>query len=62
MYTGDNDQWYISTANFIRSIRHFKIDLRLASATYLSGVHLQVAQASSLENIEFYMRYNSDTP
>ncbi len=54
---------YLNTANFMRSIRNFKIDLRIAPAgTYLAGIHWQVAQASSLENIEFYMRYNSDTP
>ncbi|KAG7286304.1 hypothetical protein NEMBOFW57_008612 [Staphylotrichum longicolle] len=63
VYTGDNEEWYLNTANFMRSIRNFKIDLRIAPAgTYLAGIHWQVAQASSLENIEFYMRYNSDTP
>jgi hypothetical protein len=47
----------------MRSIRNFKIDLRIAPANiYLAGIHWQVAQASSLENIIFYMRYNSDTP
>lgn len=47
----------------MRSVRNFKIDLRIAPHDiYLAGIHWQVAQASSLENIEFYMRYNSETP
>ncbi|CAG9998333.1 unnamed protein product [Clonostachys byssicola] len=29
---------------------------------YICGIHWQVAQASSLENIEFYMLYNSEVP
>lgn len=54
---------YLNTANFLRSIRNFKIDIRLTNPTaYICGIHWQVAQATSLENIEFYMLYNSDSP
>jgi hypothetical protein len=45
----------------LRSIRNFKIDIRLTDPTlYICGIHWQVSQATSLENIEFYMVYNSD--
>lgn len=54
---------YLNTANFYRSIRNFKIDIRLTNpGAYICAIHWQVAQATSLENIEFYMQYNSDIP
>lgn len=47
----------------MRSVKNFKIDIRPASPwSYLCGIHWQVAQATSLENIEFYMLYESDVP
>ncbi|KAJ4230740.1 hypothetical protein NW757_013954 [Fusarium falciforme] len=62
-YVADDVGWYLNTANFLRSIRNFKIDIRLTDpGAYVCGIHWQVAQASSLENIEFYMQYNSDVP
>ncbi|OBT80414.1 hypothetical protein VF21_00738 [Pseudogymnoascus sp. 05NY08] len=63
VYISDNVEWYLNTANFLRSVRNFKIDIRPASPwSYLCGIHWQVAQATSLENIEFYMLYESDVP
>lgn len=63
VYVGDNEEWYLNTANFYRSIRNFKMDIRLTNPTaYVCAIHWQVAQATSLENIEFYMQYNSDIP
>ncbi|KAM6526030.1 hypothetical protein FSOLCH5_002161 [Fusarium solani] len=62
-YVEDNVGWYLNTANFLRSIKNFKIDIRLTDpGAYVCAIHWQVAQASSLENIEFYMQYNSDIP
>ncbi|KAL2759071.1 glycoside hydrolase family 55 protein [Sodiomyces alcalophilus JCM 7366] len=62
-YIDDNVGWYLNTANFLRSIKNFKIDIRLTDPyAYVCAIHWQVAQASSLENIEFYMQYNSDVP
>ena len=62
-YIDDNVGWYLNTANFLRSIKNFKIDIRLTDPyAYVCAIHWQVAQASSLENIEFYMQYNSDMP
>ncbi|RSL89261.1 hypothetical protein CDV31_015909 [Fusarium ambrosium] len=61
VYISDNEQWYLNTANFLRSIRNFKIDIRLTDPyAYVCAIHWQVAQATSLENIEFYMLYNSE--
>lgn len=54
---------YLNTANFLRSVKNFKIDIRAASPwAYICGIHWQVAQATSLENIEFYMLFESDVP
>ncbi|EGX89976.1 LysM domain protein [Cordyceps militaris CM01] len=62
-YIGDNVGWYLNTANFLRSIRNFKIDIRLTDPyAYVCAIHWQVAQGSSLENIEFYMLFNKDVP
>jgi hypothetical protein len=62
-YIDDNVGWYLNTANFLRSIKNFKMDIRLTDPlAYICAIHWQVAQASSLENIEFYMQYNSDNP
>ncbi|KAL3954473.1 hypothetical protein ACCO45_010036 [Purpureocillium lilacinum] len=66
VYISDNEQWwvaYLNTANFLRSVKNFKIDIRKASPwSYMCAIHWQVAQATSLENIEFYMLYESDVP
>ncbi|KAH8672181.1 LysM domain protein [Ilyonectria robusta] len=62
-YIADNVGWYLNTANFLRSIKNFKIDIRLTDpCAHVCAIHWQVGQASSLENIEFYMQYNSDVP
>ncbi|RYP21256.1 hypothetical protein DL767_009308 [Monosporascus sp. MG133] len=63
VYVSDDEEWYVNTANFLRSVRNFRIDIRPANPwSYLCGIHWQVAQATSLENIEFYMLYESDVP
>ncbi|KAF7180792.1 hypothetical protein CNMCM7691_010083 [Aspergillus felis] len=62
-YVSDNGQWYVNQNNFLRSIKNFKIDIRPTNpSAYVCGIHWQVAQGTSLENIEFYMLYNSDVP
>ncbi|KAL5048229.1 hypothetical protein BDW71DRAFT_205766 [Aspergillus fruticulosus] len=62
-YIGDNAQWYVNQNNFLRSIKNFKIDIRATDpSAYVCAIHWQVAQGTSLENIEFYMLYNSDVP
>ncbi|KAI2907774.1 CAZyme family GH55 [Aspergillus niger] len=56
VYTGDDTEWYINQNNFLRSIRNFKMDItRTDPNAYVCAIHWQVAQGTSLENIEFYM-------
>lgn len=63
IYVSAHAQSYLSTANCMYSIRNFKTHLRIAPASIcLAGVHWQVALASSLQNVKFYIRYNSGTP
>ncbi|KAJ6500510.1 exo-beta-1,3-glucanase [Mycena sanguinolenta] len=57
---GNGAQWYLNQNNFFRSVRNFIIDTTLVPPTaYGTGIHWQVAQATSLMNIEFRM---SDAP
>ncbi|KAL6234792.1 hypothetical protein BDW75DRAFT_230891 [Aspergillus navahoensis] len=63
VYVSDNEEWYVNQNNFLRSIKNFKIDIRPTDpSAYICAIHWQVAQGTSLENIEFYMLYNSDVP
>ncbi|RMJ21385.1 hypothetical protein PHISP_07749, partial [Aspergillus sp. HF37] len=63
VYVSDTEEWYLNTSNFLRNIKNFKIDIRLTDpSAYVCAIHWQVAQGTSLENIEFYMLYNSDVP
>ncbi|KAJ6547053.1 exo-beta-1,3-glucanase [Mycena capillaripes] len=57
---GNGAQWYQNQNNFFRSVRNFIIDVRRVPPTASgTGIHWQVAQATSLVNLEFYM---SDAP
>ncbi|KAK0185856.1 exo-beta-1,3-glucanase [Armillaria mellea] len=49
--------WYASTNNFLRSVRNFVIDVTRVPAekSQGTGIHWQVAQATSLFNIKFVM-------
>ncbi|KAI2630636.1 pectate lyase superfamily protein-domain-containing protein [Hypoxylon sp. NC1633] len=51
--------WYINQNNFFRQVRNFIIDTTDAPLDKGSGIHWQVAQATSLQNIVFNM--NPDT-
>jgi hypothetical protein len=49
--------------NFLRSVRNFIIDVRpTPSDAQVCGIHWQVAQGTSLENIHFYMKKFKDDP
>lgn len=51
-----NCRRYINTNNFLRNVRNFKMDItRTDPNAYVCAIHWQVAQGTSLENIEFYM-------
>ncbi|KAM6513794.1 hypothetical protein FALCPG4_015007 [Fusarium falciforme] len=50
---GNDQQYYINTANFYRQIRNLKIDIsQVKTEQRVVGLHYQVAQATSLQNIE----------
>ncbi|KKZ60312.1 glucan 1,3-beta-glucosidase [[Emmonsia] crescens] len=54
-YTNTGANWYTNQNNFFRSVRNFVIDLTGMDQGSGSGIHWQVAQASSLQNIRFEM-------
>lgn len=43
-----------SQNNFMRQIRNFIVDISLANMFEVAGIHWQVAQATSLQNIFFF--------
>ncbi|KAH6845713.1 pectate lyase superfamily protein-domain-containing protein [Chaetomium sp. MPI-CAGE-AT-0009] len=50
---GGDQQWYVNTANFYRQIRNVIIDVRDAPVKETTAcLHYQVAQATSLQNVE----------
>ncbi|KAJ4157126.1 hypothetical protein NW754_008768 [Fusarium falciforme] len=50
---GNDQQYYINTANFCRQIRDLEIDIsQVKTEQGVVGLHYQVAQATSLQNIE----------
>ncbi|KND92912.1 Glucan 1,3-beta-glucosidase [Tolypocladium ophioglossoides CBS 100239] len=54
-YDNQGNNWFTNQNNFYRQIRNFKIDLTGLPKTAGTGIHWQVAQATSLQNIEFNM-------
>ncbi|KAJ7184277.1 exo-beta-1,3-glucanase [Mycena filopes] len=60
---GNGAQWYTNQNNFFRSIRNFVIDVTRVPATAAqgTGIHWQVAQATSLMNIVFQMSTAANT-
>ncbi|CAO3665510.1 unnamed protein product [Umbelopsis vinacea] len=59
---GAKGNWFVNQDNFYRQIRNFVIDLTQTKATAgTTGIHWQVAQATSLTNIVFQMSTASNT-
>ncbi|KAE9376033.1 glycoside hydrolase family 55 protein [Stipitochalara longipes BDJ] len=58
VYTGGNNEYYLDTNNFFRQIRYLFIDMSHCTTSGVKGIHWQVAQATSIENVVIYM----DTP
>ena len=54
-YTDSGSNWYTNQNNFFRAIRNFVIDLTGMPQGSGAGIHWQVAQATSLQNIRFEM-------
>ncbi|KAG2185732.1 hypothetical protein INT43_002167 [Umbelopsis isabellina] len=61
-YGSNGYNWFVNQGNFYRQIRNFIIDLTQTPATAsTTGIHWQVAQATSLTNIVFQMSTASNT-
>lgn len=54
-YMEGGANWYTNQNNFFRQIRNFVIDLTAMPPTAGAGIHWQVGQATSLQNIRFEM-------
>ena len=54
-YSDGGANWYTNQNNFFRQIRNFVIDLTAMPPSMGAGIHWQVAQATSLQNIRFEM-------
>ncbi|KAE8355097.1 pectate lyase superfamily protein-domain-containing protein [Aspergillus coremiiformis] len=54
-YSDDGSNWYTNQNNFFRAIRNFVIDLTAMPQGSGAGIHWQVGQATSLQNIRFEM-------
>lgn len=51
---GNALEWYVNTARFYSQIRNFKMDITATAANAsIAALHYQVAQATSLEHVEF---------
>ncbi|CZR66146.1 probable glucan 1,3-beta-glucosidase [Phialocephala subalpina] len=60
-YDSNGNNWYTNQNNFFRQIRNFVLDTTLMPVSSGSGIHWQVAQATSLQNIVFNMRTDGGT-
>ncbi|KAL2066965.1 hypothetical protein VTL71DRAFT_1389 [Oculimacula yallundae] len=50
---GQDQSYYVNTANFYRQLRNIKIDItKTRAAQGVAGLHWQVAQATSMQNVE----------
>ncbi|KAL7270162.1 hypothetical protein RUND412_007140 [Rhizina undulata] len=54
-YNTDGSNWYTNQNNFFRTVRNFVIDTTAMPLEAGTGIHWQVAQASTLMNIRFEM-------
>ncbi len=59
-YDNTGKNWYTNQNNFFRQIRNFVIDLTAMPPSSGTGMHWQVAQATSLQNIRFEMIRGGD--
>jgi len=52
---GNGQKWYLETSNFYRQVRNLVIDIADVTAKNASCFHWQVAQATSIENVQCFM-------
>ncbi|KAL7934996.1 glycoside hydrolase family 55 protein [Trichoderma chlorosporum] len=57
----DPNTWYGATNNFFRQIRNFKIDLTGQPISTGTGIRWRVAQATSIQNVQFFMSTDTTT-
>jgi len=50
-YENNGDNWYTNQNNFFRQVRNFVLDVTAMPVGVGAGIHWQVAQATSLQNI-----------
>jgi len=55
-YADGGINWFTNQNNFFRQVRNFVIDTTAMPVGVGAGIHWQVAQATSLQNIVFNMR------
>ncbi|TVY32460.1 Glucan 1,3-beta-glucosidase, partial [Lachnellula subtilissima] len=60
-YADGGANWYTNQNNFFRQVRNFIIDITAMPVGSGAGIHWQVAQATSLQNIVFNMRTDGGT-
>ncbi|RDW83246.1 glycoside hydrolase family 55 protein [Coleophoma crateriformis] len=60
-YDNSGNNWYTNQNNFFRQVRNFVLDMTAMPASAGAGIHWQVAQATSLQNIVFNMRTDGGT-
>lgn len=60
-YGAGGINWFTNQNNFYRQIRNFIIDTTAMPVGVGAGIHWQVAQATSLQNIIFNMRTDGGT-
>jgi len=60
-YVLGGSNWFTNQNNFYRQVRNFIIDMTQMSTSMAHGIHWQVAQATSLQNIVFNMVEGGDT-
>ncbi|QDS77507.1 hypothetical protein FKW77_000507 [Venturia effusa] len=59
-YDNMGNNWFTNQNNFFRKVRNFVIDLTAMPPSVGAGIHWQVAQATSLQNIRFEMVKGGD--
>jgi glucan 1,3-beta-glucosidase len=58
-YNSTGGNWWTNQNNFFRQVRNFEIDLTAMDEGAGAGIHWQVAQATSLQNMKFTMKPKS---
>lgn len=60
-YDDQGNNFWVNQNNFFRQVRNFVIDLTAMPETAGAGIHWQVSQATSLQNIHFKMIASANT-